>query len=257
MGIIGEDVIEFASLSYSKQKFGVAISIASIFGYQPVDGIMGLAWPSLTGASTVPPVQNILPQLDQPLFTVYYKRNYLFSNNAVDGGLITFGAIDLEHCSENIFYVPLSSKSYWQFTINGFAFKLHVSFGDYNMTKNYEAISDTGTSWIGGPSAVIDELAGIAGAVYDAEDDIYVIDCDEQSKGKNLTVTINGTELYIPSNQYIINLDLGDNQCAMTFFPIDLSGFGPQWIFGATMIRTYCQIYDVGNGQLGFATAVQ
>lgn len=74
------------------------------------------------------------------------------------------------------------------------------------MTKNYEAISDTGTSWIGGPSAVIDELAGIAGAVYDAEDDIYVIDCDEQSKGKNLTVTINGTELYIPSNQYIINV---------------------------------------------------
>lgn len=155
----------------------MAFSIATIFGYQPVDGILGLGWPSLTSSNTVPPMQNLLQQLDLPLFTVYYKRlafnkitksivfnccqlsistvcsrtikqtnnivkkkierfnnrligyicrNYAYSANPYNGGQITFGAIDTENCAEDVYYIQLSSKSYWQFTLDGYA--LHLLF---------------------------------------------------------------------------------------------------------------------------------
>lgn len=36
-----------------------------------------------------------------------------------NGGLITYGALDTVNCEANIDYVSLSSKSYWQFPIDG------------------------------------------------------------------------------------------------------------------------------------------
>lgn len=34
-------------MSIPKQEFGVATQLAEVFGYQPVDGILGLGWPAL------------------------------------------------------------------------------------------------------------------------------------------------------------------------------------------------------------------
>uniref|UniRef100_A0A0N5AT66 Peptidase A1 domain-containing protein n=1 Tax=Syphacia muris TaxID=451379 RepID=A0A0N5AT66_9BILA len=247
-GIIGTD---FASLTYPKQKFGVAFSIATVFGYQPVDGIFGLGWPSLTSSDTVPPMQNILPQLDLPLFTVFFKRNYKYSETPHDGGQITFGALDNEHCSSDIYYVKLSSKSYWQFILDG------VSIGNYTLMEKQIAISDTGTSWIAAPDGAVEKVAVAAGATYNEKDEIYLIDCEKQTSAPNITLFINGTKFYIPASEYIIDLNLESKKCVVTMFPIIFMGFGPQWILGATMIRSYCQIYDIGNAQLGFAKAIQ
>jgi hypothetical protein len=61
-------------LSYSTQKFGLASRIADIFGYQPIDGILGLGWPSLAVDNVIPPMQNLLSQLDKPLFTVWMAK---------------------------------------------------------------------------------------------------------------------------------------------------------------------------------------
>ena len=57
-----------------KQKFGLSTTIADVFGYQPVDGIMGLGWPDLAVDGVTPPVQNILNSLDKPIFTVWMDR---------------------------------------------------------------------------------------------------------------------------------------------------------------------------------------
>lgn len=43
-------------------------------GYMPSDGVLGLAWPSIAEDGVVPPIQNVLSQLDQPLFTVWLDR---------------------------------------------------------------------------------------------------------------------------------------------------------------------------------------
>jgi hypothetical protein len=48
-------------------------------------------------------------------------------------------------------------------------------------------------------------------------------------------------------------LELGDGKCALG---VDYGfGFDFDWLLGDSMIRTYCNIYDVANVRIGFAKA--
>lgn len=68
--------------------FGLAEGIADVFGYQPVDGILGLGWPAIAEDNVVPPIQNILSQLDQKLFTVWLDRYEASSTYPATGNLL-------------------------------------------------------------------------------------------------------------------------------------------------------------------------
>ncbi|CAI4231633.1 unnamed protein product [Auanema sp. JU1783] len=247
-GHLAKDTLSFAGLTYSTQEFGVATTIADVFGYQPVDGIMGLGWPSLAVDSVVPPVQNMLPQLDKPMFTFWLDRKLTPSQGGA-AGQITFGGFDSANCQPTITYVPLSDKSYWQFTQDSF------SIGSYSYNKADQVISDTGTSWIGVPDAVLSGIVKQTKATYDFVDQLYTVPCANQNSLPDLVFTIGGNKYNVPSVEYVLDLGLSRNRCVLTFFGMG-SGFGgPTWILGDTFIRTYCQVYDVGQGRIGFALA--
>jgi len=247
-GYLGTDTLTFGGLTVAKQEFGVANHLAQVFGYQPVDGILGLGWPALAVDKVVPPMQNVLSQLDAQLFTVWLDRK-LTPVTAGNGGLITYGALDSVNCDSTITYVPLSAETYWQFPISGFA------IGAYTESRKDQVISDTGTSWIGAPATIITAVVKETGAKYDFTNQVYTVDCTKQSSLPDLIWTINGVNYNVPSVEYVIDLQLGNGQCALTFFSMQGGGFGPSWILGDTWIRTYCNIYDIGNKQIGFAKA--
>ncbi|VDM63353.1 unnamed protein product [Angiostrongylus costaricensis] len=115
-GLIGKDTVSFAGDHF----------IANIFGYVPIDGILGLAWPTISVGNVTPPMQNPFPVLDAPIFTVWLDRK------VSNGGLITYGGIDSTNCEEKIDYVSLTSKTYWQFAISGF------SIGSYSTERIYD-----------------------------------------------------------------------------------------------------------------------
>ncbi|RCN32742.1 eukaryotic aspartyl protease [Ancylostoma caninum] len=238
----------FSGLTVAKQEFGVATHLAEVFGYQPVDGILGLGWPALAVDKVVPPMQNLLPQLDQPLFTVWMDRKLTVSNGG-NAGLITYGAIDTKNCQSQINYVPLSAETYWQFPIQGF------SIGSYSENKKEQVISDTGTSWIGAPTTVVSAVVKQTGAKYDFTNELYTVPCSTQKTQPDLVFTINGVKYNVPSVEYVLDLGLGNGKCALTFFGMNSGGFGPAWILGDTWIRTYCNIYDIGQKRIGFAKA--
>ncbi|VDM76364.1 unnamed protein product [Strongylus vulgaris] len=280
-GYLGTDTIGFGGLTIKTQEFGVATHLADVFGYQPVDGILGLGWPALAVDKHIfkpkqylmlrtiflavvaqylikvtPPMQNLLPQLDQPLFTVWMDRKnfQLTISNGGNAGLITYGAIDTTNCQSQINYVPLSAETYWQFPIAGF------SIGSFSESKKDQVISDTGTSWIGAPTSVISGVVKQTGAKYDFANELYTVDCSTQKTQPDLIFTINGVKYNVPSVEYVLDLGLGNGkrvhiQCALTFFGMNSGGFGPAWILGDTWIRTYCNIYDIGQKRIGFAKA--
>lgn len=66
--------------------------------------------------------------------------------------MFSYGSIDDVNCGDVIDYVPLSSATFWQFRLRG------VKAGNYSISGTWEAISDTGTSLIGGPAAIINRL---------------------------------------------------------------------------------------------------
>ncbi len=50
-------------------------------------------------------------------------------------------------------------------------------------------------------------------------------------------------------------MGLGDGECVLGVFGMYADGFNADWVFGDTFIDTYCNMYDIGNGRMGFAKA--
>jgi Tfp pilus assembly protein PilV len=246
-GNLATDVVSVAGLSVKQQTFGLAEGIADVFGYQPTDGILGLAWPSIAEDNVTPVMQNLLPQLDKPLFTVWLDRRVKISDGG-NGGLITYGATDTKNCDTKWNYVPLTAETYWQFQITGF------KVGTSKSTRTQDAISDTGTSWLGAPQDQVNDIVTATNAQYDDVDGVYVVDCNAKNL-PDIVFTIGGHQYSIPSTEYVIDLGLGGGNCALTIFEMDFGGIGPEWILGDSFIRTYCNAYDIGGQRIGFAKA--
>jgi len=240
------DTLDFAGLEVVGQTFGAAEGIAEVFGYFPIDGILGLGWPAISEDDVTPPFQNLIPQLDAALFTVWLDRHVKPSEGQA-GGLITYGALDGDNCDATIIYTPVTSKTYWQFAVDSF------SVGKYTNSDSSQAISDTGTSFIYGPYDDVDQIIALSGADYDFSSGLYTVDCDAAKDLPDLVFTVNKKPLNIPGSEHVVDLELDDNQCALG---VDYGfGFDFDWLLGDSVIRTYCTIYDVGNAQVGFAKA--
>ncbi|KAH7716181.1 aspartic protease [Aphelenchoides avenae] len=167
------------------------------------------------------------------------------------GGLITYGALDTKNCDSQWNYVPLSSLGYWQFSISG------VQIGSYKSTRKQEAISDTGSSWLGGPPDQVDAIVGAIGATYNFDQGTYTVECDAKNL-PDIVFVIGGNRYAIPQKEYILDVGLGNNECAVTLWEINGIGADGQvldWALGDTFIRTYCNAYDVGQKRIGFAKA--
>jgi len=246
-GTQGIDRLCMAGLCFATQTFGQATQIADFFRQEPLDGILGLGWPQLAVNGVIPPFQNLMPQLDAPLFSVWLDLKGPVEG--VVGGLFTYGAVDSTNCQmSTIKYAPLTAETYWQFAIQG------VSLGSSTVNPRTEqVISDTGTSLIGGPQASIANLAGAAGGRYNSQYQLYTISCS--ARPAPLNYMISGNTYSIPANEYIVDVGLGGGQCILALFAFNGGSFGPAWILGDSFIRTYCNIYDVGNQRVGFAVA--
>ncbi|CAI5452487.1 unnamed protein product [Caenorhabditis angaria] len=251
-GILAQDTVKFGAtggsqLAVPKTTFGVASHISSDFKNDATDGILGLAFTSLAVDGVVPPLINAINQglLDQPIFTVWLEHRGFLDN--VAGGVFTYGALDATNCGPIIAYQPLSSATYYQFKVAGFA------LGTYSHAKSAEVISDTGTSFLGGPTSVVAGLAKAAGATYHAADETYYIDCNATPSPLQITI---GSNVYSIQAVNLI-VPISKTKCAFAAFPFDFGGFGPSWILGDPFIRQYCNTYDIGNKRMGFSQSLQ
>jgi hypothetical protein len=98
-----------------------------------------------------------LKLVDQPIFTVWLKRDGGAAQGQ-NGGQITYGGLDPDHCSSDVTYITLSSESWWEFNIEG------TGVNGKEDKKRWSAISDTGTSLLAGPQ--VSQFLGINRKFY-------------------------------------------------------------------------------------------
>uniref|UniRef100_A0A914EG22 Peptidase A1 domain-containing protein n=1 Tax=Acrobeloides nanus TaxID=290746 RepID=A0A914EG22_9BILA len=247
-GYLAYDRVSLAGLTYDQQGFALATELSSLpWSESPASGLLGLAWPNNAVGDVTPVMQNLLNQLSQPVFTTFLRR-YRSEVVGAYGGQLTLGGIDNTNCASQINYVPLTSLTYWQFTLNGWG------IGSYTSTKSYQAIADTGTSYIYGPSAAIQQIFDTLGAVYHNKSDEYTVDC--HATLPDLIFTIRGVQYNIPKDVYIVNRGTLGGPCVLAINPLDGSGFSFSWLLGDVFLRAYCGVFDIGNQQIGFSTAI-
>ncbi|VDK17883.1 unnamed protein product [Anisakis simplex] len=231
------------------QSFGVAERIGRTFSLQPIDGIFGMAWPKIASDNIEPPLQRILRKFGEPMFTVWMSRSADIALGGV-GGVVTYGGFDSVHCSANISWVNLTAQTFWQFSIQGY------SLGNVSSAVEQQAISDTGTSWIGGPRKDIDRMLTALNASFSSRFHVHTLDCSRRFDAPDLVFKIDSQLYAIPSYEYILNARLEDDRCMVTLFvKDDFDDDVPRWTFGDTFIRTYCNVYDFGGSRIGFSKA--
>jgi hypothetical protein len=243
--------------------FGVATNLAQFFAGQPMDGILGLAFQSIAEGNVVPPVQALINagKLNNPFFTVWMTMTHAENQT---GGLITLGDYDKDHCSQQVDWIPLSSATYYQFTVDGIKVGATQKTNEYHVMSNskagsVQAISDTGTSLIAGPTQQVQQIGQQLGGTYDKTQQLFSVSCSKIASMPPVIFTMNGKDFAVEAKNYVIEQEsrLGQKQCFIGIQGMPAEQGGPQWIFGDPFIRQFCNIYDMGNKRLGLAKALQ
>ncbi|GMR44900.1 hypothetical protein PMAYCL1PPCAC_15095, partial [Pristionchus mayeri] len=116
-----------------------------------------------------------------------------------------------------------------------------MSIGPSSNSVGWQVISDTGTSLIGAPDYIVEQVAAYSQAHFEKAYGLYILpSCSTKILDLNLVI---GSTTYTISSENLV-------------FPFPLFS-GPTWILGDPFIRQYCQIYDVGYYRMGFARSLQ
>ncbi|XP_064482365.1 lysosomal aspartic protease-like [Ornithodoros turicata] len=247
-GFLSSDRVAVAGINVLNQTFAEAVTEPGLtFVAAKFDGILGLGFGRIAvgGATTV--FDNMIAQglVPQPVFSFFLNRNSSSSN----GGEITFGGVDRRYFVGEITYVPVTRKAYWQFAMDGMSVQNStVTF----CSEGCQAIADTGTSLIAGPSLEIMKLQKLIGATPLSHGS-YTVNCEDIDKLPDVSFDIGNKTFVLHGSDYVLRVvQLGREVCLSGFVGLDIPA-GPLWILGDVFIGRYYTIFDQGNMRLGFA----
>ncbi|NXG43134.1 CATE protein, partial [Psilopogon haemacephalus] len=250
-GIIGSDQVVVEGLTVSNQQFAESVTEpGKAFVDAEFDGILGLAYPSLAVDGVTPVFDNMMAQnlVELPLFSVYMSSN----PQAPVGGEVLFGGFDSSHFTGTLNWVPVTQQGYWQIQLDNIQVGGTVAF----CANGCQAIVDTGTSLLTGPTKDIKELQSYIGAT--AVDGEYTVECSNLDAMPDVTFTINGLPYTLSPQAYTL-MESGEDVvfCTSGFQGMDISPpAGPLWILGDVFIRQFYTVFDRGNNRVGLAPAV-
>eukprot|EP00735_Rhodelphis_limneticus_P009069 TRINITY_DN2519_c0_g1::TRINITY_DN2519_c0_g1_i1::g.19236::m.19236 TRINITY_DN2519_c0_g1::TRINITY_DN2519_c0_g1_i1::g.19236 ORF type:complete len:394 (+),score=73.07,sp/O93428/CATD_CHIHA/47.18/1e-125,Asp/PF00026.18/4.1e-116,TAXi_N/PF14543.1/2.5e-09,TAXi_C/PF14541.1/1.4e-05,A1_Propeptide/PF07966.7/0.00022,Asp_protease_2/PF13650.1/0.95,Asp_protease_2/PF13650.1/7.7 TRINITY_DN2519_c0_g1_i1:109-1290(+) len=250
-GFLSKDIVSLAGLQIKDQVFGEVTKEPGLaFVAGKFDGILGLAFPAISVDGVTPVFNNMVDQklIKDQIFSFWLARG----GSTQQGGIITFGGVDPELYTGDIHYVQLSSKTYWQFTADDMKIN-----GESVANGKFEAIADTGTSLITGPSHLIVELNKKLGADVSPLG-TATVDCSKRSAMPEIEFVLNGKTFTLSSDDYIIEAKMfGKSQCISGFMGLDMPSGRELWILGDVFIGKYYTVFDMENSRVGFATSKQ
>lgn len=250
-GFISEDSVIVAGLSVPGQQFGEAVKQPGItFAVARFDGVLGMAYPSISVANVVPVFDTAMNAklLPQNIFSFYISRD----PKAEVGGELTLGGTDPQYYTGDLHYVNVTRKAYWQIGMNG------VDVGDQlTLCKaGCQAILDTGTSLIVGPKEEVRALQKAIGAIPLLMGE-YMIDCKKIPSLPVISFEIGGKRFNLTGEDYVMKeSQLGITICLSGFMAMDIPPpAGPLWILGDVFIGKYYTVFDRNADRIGFAPA--
>lgn len=124
------------------------------------DGVLGLGFEDIAVGGATPLWYNMVEQghVAQQIFSVWLNRD----PTSTVGGEIVFGGLDWRHFRGEHSYFPVTQLGYWQIEVAD----IHVAGNSTGLCDHdCEAILDTGTSFLAGPTRAVAQINHAIGAV--------------------------------------------------------------------------------------------
>lgn len=251
-GFLSTDVVNVNGLKSKSQTFAEATKEPGLaFAIGKFDGILGLGYSSIAVNNVTPVFDSLVAQgvVKDAVFSFFLNRD----PKAEIGGEIVFGGADQSRYTGEITYLPVTRKAYWQVKMDS------VQAGSKTVCESgCQAIVDTGTSLITGPTAEIKTINRAIGATHIPLTQEYIVDCFRIPDLPTVTIILGGKEFVLEGKDYVIEMEAeGQKTCMSGFTGMDVpEPAGPLWILGDVFIGKYYTIFDQANDRVGLADVV-
>ncbi|KAK9414795.1 putative Peptidase A1 domain-containing protein [Seiridium unicorne] len=254
-GIIVHDKIGLGDLVVESQGFILVDESAAALNKMPVDGILGLGAPNVTGIGQIPWYWNLYDsgQLASPVFAFYTPAG------DINGAELTLGGIDDTKYEGEIPYTKLEdSRGGYTLRQGG----LYIN--DKVFSKTGTAILDTGTAFMQTPdyqtakklyAAISPNITQIdkAGA--------WGAPCEEiDAIAPEFTFTFGpvggALNVTIPKEAFNLGEYPGQPGICQALFnnPLEFVSLGGIWLIGSPLLKQYYTVWDGVNGEIGWGT---
>ncbi|KAI9206939.1 aspartic peptidase domain-containing protein [Polychytrium aggregatum] len=261
VGFLAEDTFSASGFSVTGQDFMLATSLDSTLAGQmgtgtSWDGIWGMAFPALAAGTKlaslpIPPFINLGKQFSSSTFAFWLDTT---GSTGTGGGELVLGG-----CNPNHFTGSLQCMSVVPGPVGPDQWRVNmpnITVGSASVTlpvSNRHAILDTGTSFVGLPSAIYSALIPMLQLkTQTTSGGLLAVDCSVITTLPNITFILGTSPFTLAPGDYIYQDSSMLQPCILGFVNV---GTFTDVILGDTFLRKYYSVYDTTNLQVGLAVS--
>ncbi|KAG0269041.1 hypothetical protein DFQ27_004973 [Actinomortierella ambigua] len=240
-GVAYLETVTIGEFKAENQTIGVATQYSTNMGPDqfPADGLLGLAFESVSALAVSPLVQTLVAQgqLDEPVFSLKLASH---------GSELFLGGKNGELFTGEITYTPVTQEGFWTVALDS------INVNQESVVSDRKAIIDSGTTLtIISPSEAEKLFSMIPGARSSSVGNgFYTYPCDSSPA---VSLTFRGRSFNIALDKFNLGAESeGSSDCIAGIAGQDLGV--DHIIVGATFLTNVYTVFDVDKKQVGFAS---